>query len=135
MICLNLLIALPAIALAPWIVRIYGAQYTGAVVVLRVMCGVSLLLAANNSINQIIWSLGRAMEGLVFSVIRSGLLVATAFYFAKHGAIGLAWANFVTSLAMNIIQIPFVTLSIRRLVVTPDSSGPVAPSLEVGANA
>jgi O-antigen/teichoic acid export membrane protein len=99
---------------APYIASLYGPQFHGATVVIRVMCACSVLLAVNTSAGLVIYSLNEARAIMLFALLRGAVLVAASVSLAGYGAKGLAWANLITVAAQILIEVPFAIRCVRR---------------------
>jgi O-antigen/teichoic acid export membrane protein len=107
---------------APYFARLYGPQFHGATVVIRVMCACSVLLAANASASLVIYSFNEARAIMLFALLRGTVLVAASLSLAGYGAKGLAWANLITVAAQILVEVPFAIRCVRRalpLVIEP----------------
>jgi O-antigen/teichoic acid export membrane protein len=99
---------------APYIASLYGPQFHGATVVIRVMCACSVLLAVNTSAGLVIYSLNEARAIMLFALLRGAVLVAASVSLVGYGAKGLAWANLITVAAQILIEVPFAIRCVRR---------------------
>jgi O-antigen/teichoic acid export membrane protein len=105
---LTLAIAAPVAVLSTFVMSFYGHQYHGGAVVLRLICLATLLSAMNISVGHAIWSLNAAVSGMFLALVRGLALVCGTYWFAAHGAVGLAWAYVFMGVVQTTIQAPFM---------------------------
>jgi O-antigen/teichoic acid export membrane protein len=92
---LSLLAAVPIAALAPWIMRSYGSDFTEGKWVLVILCGTAVMHAAYWVIGQSLVSKGRVWTIFRMNLGWAILLLVTIWFLRHHGAIGLATAYLV----------------------------------------
>jgi len=85
-------VALPVAALAPWIMRSYGADFTDGRWVLVILCATAVTHAAYWIIGQSLVSKGRVWTIFRMNLGWAVLLVGTTWFLRGHGALGLATA-------------------------------------------
>ncbi len=88
-------IALPIAFLAPWIMGRFGAPFRAGSLVLVLLCLVSVLTAALNSVGQSIVSEGKMWAGFCLNLIWAAFMLGVSYALRHHGAMGLAVANLV----------------------------------------
>jgi hypothetical protein len=105
--------ATPVFVLAPYIARPYGPQFAGVTAVIRIMCFCSVLMAANISVGNLLWSQSAAKAGMFFALLRGTVLVVAGYLLARHGAKGLANAHLLTTAVLTAAQLPLMIYLLR----------------------
>jgi hypothetical protein len=62
----------------------------------------------NISVGHAIWSLNAAVSGMFLALVRGLARVCGTYWFAAHGAVGLAGAYVFMGVVQTIIQAPFM---------------------------
>lgn len=89
---ISLTVALPVAALAPWIMRSYGADFTDGRWVLVILCATAVTHAVYWIIGQALVSKGRVWTIFQMNLGWAVLLLGTTWFLRGHGAVGLATA-------------------------------------------
>jgi O-antigen/teichoic acid export membrane protein len=94
-----------AVLIGPYVMLIFGKDFTGGGAVLTVLVLSALPYALMNAIYQIMFSQGRLwLSFFAFSIPRDALLVGCAYILVpRYGAFGLAWAHMIGLLVVFLI--------------------------------
>lgn len=104
------IIVAPIIILAPQIMSAYGPEFEQGANVLRLVALSAILVAVNGVVGSSIASKGTMWAGLAFNGMWALVLVGTTVFFVKMGlgAMGLAWATFISYVVHTFWQSIFV---------------------------
>jgi O-antigen/teichoic acid export membrane protein len=109
-----LLVAVPVVISAPFIVSLYGKSFAQAYKTLLWVCFAAVLTAANTSVGHAIWSLDATVSGVLLALMRGAFLVTAAYYLSGHGALGLAASYGLMAVAQTAVCCCFMWWMIRR---------------------
>lgn len=109
---ISVAVALPIAALAPWIMRSYGAGFVEGKWVLVILCATAVTHAAYWIIGQSLVSKGRLWTIFPMNLGWAVLLLGTTWFLRERGAIGLATAY----LAADAFRLGIGLMVIRRML-------------------
>jgi O-antigen/teichoic acid export membrane protein len=109
-----LVLATPVAIGAPFVMSLYGKSFAHADKILLLVCLAAVLTAANTSVGYAIWSLDATVSGVLLALMRGALLVAAAYYWRSHGALGLAGSYAFMASAQTLICCGFMWWLLRR---------------------
>lgn len=112
-----LIIVLPMILLAPFILSFYGNQYDDAYYPLIIMLITTVLVAVNNIIGQAIASKGKMWIGFSVNAIWGILLILISYILMfqfNYGVVGLCFAYLISYAIHTMIQyFVYIKISVR----------------------
>ncbi|MCK8603941.1 oligosaccharide flippase family protein [Desulfoferrobacter suflitae] len=110
-----LLIVLPLILTAHYIMHFYGTGYEIGANVLRILALTAMLMAVNNVIGQAIASKGKMWLGFIFNALWAVVLLSFAGFFIKKGfgALGLSLATFIAYTLHTLWQGSYLRKTLR----------------------
>jgi len=111
-----LVIVLPLVLFAHFIMSAYGPGFENGTDVLRVLAFSGLLVAANNVVGQAIISKGKMWVGFTFNALWAiAYLSTTSILLHKgYGALGLAWATLIAYVLHTGWQSVYLAAVLRR---------------------
>ena len=110
--------ALPVFALAPWFMGLFGPGFVQGTDVLRLLCVYTFISSCGYAAGHAIWSLNRTRAGMLFALMRGGLLVLGAFLWADRGAVGLAWAYIFMTCVQQLITVIYMYFMLKSVAVS-----------------
>jgi O-antigen/teichoic acid export membrane protein len=113
---LSLVLVVPLILFAPYIVRAYGSGFEEGVHTFRILMLTAVLMAGNSVVGQAIASKGNMWYGLLFHALWGITLVVGTFLFLQNGfgALGLALAMLIAYLFNSIWQGIYLIVILSR---------------------
>jgi O-antigen/teichoic acid export membrane protein len=98
------------IFLSPYIVMLYGEEYSKSLSVIRIMAISSIIVAMNGVIGSSIASKGKMWLGLIFNSMWAFVLISLAYVFIEKGfgALGLAMATLIAYISHTFWQYYYV---------------------------
>ncbi len=88
-----LMLALPVMALAPWVMGLYGPEFRGDWDMLVLLVGLAVLRAVDNVFSQVAMSHERVWLNFFVHFVWAGLLLSCTYWLVpQHGARGLVYA-------------------------------------------
>ena len=110
----SVMLAIPAMLAAPWIMKGFGAEFAEGVPVLRVLACAAVITATLNMIGQALVSEGRMWTGLLLNFIWATVLIGLCWlWIPGHGALGLAWAN-LAAFGVHLVTVSLYVLHRSR---------------------
>jgi len=107
------LLGLPVILLSHHIMKLYGPDYVRGSAALGLICVGAILTSLNIPCGHAIWSLDAPIAGMLFALLRGGLLAAFAWWLTPMGAVGLAGAYLCMALVQTLVQGPYLYLLLK----------------------
>ena len=101
-------VAVPVSILSRSIMSAYGEGFSQGWPILAVTSVYSVMWASNIVIGQAIWTSDAAREAMAFAALRSIILISSAWFLLKYGALGLSLAFLVTYTLQTIYLIPYI---------------------------
>ena len=121
-------VALAIAVVAPWIMAVYGREFTGSHRVLQIVAVAAIVVAGNNVIGQSISSRGKMWIGLCFNLMWAAVQVVASWLLAgRYGAVGLAVAILIAYLCHTIWQ----SIYLRHLLKSTAGAPEVQPTMEL----
>jgi O-antigen/teichoic acid export membrane protein len=123
-----LLVALPMMALAPWIMRAYGARFAAGTLVLCAVAASSILAALTAALRSALVATGEVWGQVLQSLLWGCTLIGTFYATRAHGAMALGIA-YVVAFAVTLAGQVWMTMTAlkteRRTRSAVDLSEPV----------
>ena len=110
-------IAIPVAIGAPWILRMYGAEFVRGSTALVFISAASVLTSLNIPVGHAIWSLDAIRSAVAIALLRGGVLVTAAYFLAGRAATGLAEAYLIMAIIQTAVSIPFTLWLVRTAIV------------------
>ncbi len=96
------------------VMALYGPTYRQGAHCLTIIAVSAVLISINIAVGHAIWSLGAAMPGMLFALLRGAVLVLCACWLSHGGATGLAMAYAIMGAIQTIAQIPYLYYTLKR---------------------
>lgn len=130
----SLLVALPMMALSPWIMRAYGARFTPGTLVLCVVAASSILASLSAALRSALVATGEVWGQVAQSLLWGCTLIATFYLARRAGAMALAIAYTVAFAATLLAQAWSAVIALKsgkRTRSAVDLSAPVLAEVNV----
>lgn len=112
---LTIVLGLFMALLAPYLIRIYGEEYSSAVRLLQIGCATVIFRGLSRMTTQILVAMGRVRIELLFSLLRILTLLIIWYTLLSYGALGLAISFFTSFLFLFVIQGGYALRAVWRL--------------------
>jgi O-antigen/teichoic acid export membrane protein len=107
-----LVVSMPVVFLAPYIMKTYGPGFEEGSIVLIILSICTILVSINNVVGQAIASKGRMWIGFFFNLLwATSLIIMSQEFIKQGGACGLAIAMLIAYLIHSICQFFYMKLS------------------------
>ena len=112
------LIAIPVIFLAGSLMSLYGSDFAVGKDVLIILSVTAILSSVAYVTGQVVIGVGNAWHAVLINSMWAIIVISSTYVFVNkgYGAIGVAYANLISYIALSFIQIVYVSLHKRGMI-------------------